>query len=149
MTEMGLPAEAVQSIDVHPAPSAGAGTRSGPLRLGRGRKQCPNCKATTKSAVKQCRECNYIFTPASSRLRAPPREPKENAHEPMPARRRLRPSQRLIEYEVYEGSGADDGANRSVDSSSCGVDRKATQPKHSHKHKVRLRHLIRLCGLGL
>lgn len=118
--------------------SAGAGMPSAPLRLGRGRKQCPSCKATTKSAVKQCRECKHIFCPASSRLRAPPREPKENADEPMPARRRLRPSQRLIEYELYEGSGADEGnrsstarrpsnivngggnANQSVDSSASG-----------------------------
>ena len=77
-----------------------------PARLGRGRKRCPNCKATTKSAVKQCRECNHVFSPASSRLRAPSQEPKENEDEQMPARRRLRPSQRLIEYELYETSTA-------------------------------------------
>lgn len=120
--------------------SASAGTTSAPLRLGRGRKQCPSCKATTKSAVKQCRECKHVFSPASSRLRAPPREPKGDDDEPIPARRRLRPSQRLIEYELYEGSGsgADEGnrlsttrrpshasngggtANRSVDSSASG-----------------------------
>ena len=129
----------------NPAPSAGAGTRSGPLRLGRGRKQCPNCKTTTKSAVKQCRECRHIFTSASSCSRAPLCEINGNSHEPIPARRKVRPSQRLID----KGSGADEGANRSVDSSSGGVNRQATRPKHSHKRKVRLRHLIRLCGLGL
>lgn len=77
-----------------------------PVRLGRGRKLCPNCHALTKSAVKQCRECKHFFSPASSRLRAPPREPKENEEVSIPARRRLRPSQRLIEYELYEASSA-------------------------------------------
>lgn len=71
-----------------------------PVKLGRGRKLCPNCHALTKSAVKQCRECNHIFSPACSRLRPAPRaDPKEIEDLTVTSRRRLRPSQRLIEYE--------------------------------------------------
>lgn len=71
-----------------------------PVRLGRGRKLCPNCHALTKSAVKQCRECHHVFSPASSRLRPPPRaEPTENEDVTITSRRRLRPSQRLMEYD--------------------------------------------------
>lgn len=94
-----------------------AATPVPPVRLGRGRKLCPNCHALTKSAVKQCRECKHFFSPASSRLRPPAREPKENDEDTIPARRRLRPSQRLIEYELYEaGSQATGGGD--VDSTS-------------------------------
>lgn len=89
------------------------------LRLGRGRKLCPNCNALTKSAVKQCRECQHFFSPASSRLRPPPREPKENEEAPMPPRRRLRPSQRLIEYELSEASPAA-LAREAADGGGCG-----------------------------
>lgn len=97
--------------------SPSAATPVPPVRLGRGRKLCPNCHALTKSAVKQCRECKHFFSPASSRLRPPAREPKENDEDTIPARRRLRPSQRLIEYELYEaGSQATGGGD--VDSSS-------------------------------
>lgn len=81
-----------------------------PIRLGRGRKLCPNCNALTKSAVKQCRECHHFFSPASSRLRPPPAEPKENEELPIPPRRKLRPSQRLIEYELYEAASSSAGA---------------------------------------
>lgn len=71
-----------------------------PIKLGRGRKLCPNCHALTKSAVKQCRECNHVFSPASSRLRPSSRTaPKVVEEVTISSRRRLRPSQRLIEYE--------------------------------------------------
>ncbi|CAM9640750.1 unnamed protein product [Pylaiella littoralis] len=76
---------------------AAAAPAPAPVRLGRGRKLCPNCKALTKSAVKQCRACKHVFSPASARLRAQSREPKENEEVPVLPRRRTRPSQRLLE----------------------------------------------------
>lgn len=102
------------------SPASAATPVAPPVRLGRGRKLCPNCNALTKSAVKQCRECKHFFSPASSRLRPPTREPKENDEDAIPARRRLRPSQRLIEYELYEagshpsGGGEADSSSRSA-----------------------------------
>lgn len=116
--------------------------RPPPVRLGRGRKLCPNCNALTKSAVKQCRECHHFFSPASSRLRPPPRvEPKENENVAMPTRRRVRPSQRLVEYECESmgpsgggagggGAGAAQEAGRLVGGGVTGTTRRplATSP---------------------
>lgn len=83
---------------------------TGHVRLGRGRKLCPKCGALTKSAVKQCRECDHVFSPASSRSRAVPRLPKEN-EDVITSRRRSRPSQRLMEYACDRyGSSAASGS---------------------------------------
>ena len=90
------PPQQVTVADDAASPPAEAAPAA-PIRLGRGRKLCPNCKALTKSAVKQCRECGHIFNPVSQRLRAQHREPKENEEVPILPRRRHRPSQRLLE----------------------------------------------------
>ncbi|CAM9119346.1 unnamed protein product [Ectocarpus sp. 12 AP-2014] len=103
----GLPASAVVEGGGGPVSSSGppaaAAAAAVPVRLGRGRKLCPSCKALTKSAVKQCRLCHHVFNPVS-RMRAQHRQPKENEDAPVLPRRRHRPSQRLLESRVVSAA---------------------------------------------
>ncbi|CAB1116148.1 unnamed protein product [Ectocarpus sp. CCAP 1310/34] len=99
----GLPASAVAEGVGGPVSSSGPPAAAVPVRLGRGRKLCPSCKALTKSAVKQCRLCHHVFNPVS-RMRAQHREPKENEDAPVLPRRRHRPSQRLLESRVVSAA---------------------------------------------
>ncbi|CAM9538590.1 unnamed protein product [Scytosiphon promiscuus] len=107
-----------------------------PVRLGRGRKLCPSCKALTKSAVKQCRECKHVFNPASSRLRAQQQhlQPKENEVPALP-RRRHRPSQRLLESLVVASPSSSARRPLAASNTAGGGNQ---SPVTSHKRKVPL-----------